>query len=104
MSLVPELSRRAALRVGAGAFAGAAGVLALNAWLDPDELNASPPQAPTPFDPAPAGSALPTRISGSFVSAARGGKLTNWIIALPPGQTGPLRPVIALQEKRGRTK
>ena len=98
---MPDLSRRVALRRGAGAFAAAAGVLALNAWLDPDELNASPPQAPTPFDPAPAGSALPTRISGSFISAARGGKLTNWIIALPPGQTGPLRPVIALHAVRG---
>jgi S-formylglutathione hydrolase FrmB len=101
MSHVPDLSRRAALRLGVGAVAGATGVLALNTWLDPDELNASPPQAPTPFDPAPAGNALPTRISGSFISAARGGKLTNWIIALPPGQTGPLRPVIALHAIRG---
>ena len=101
MSHVADLSRRAALRLGAGAFAGAAGVSALNAWLDPQTLNASPPQAPTPFDPAPAGSALPTRVSGSFISAARGGKLTNWIIALPPGQTGPLRPVIALHAVRG---
>jgi S-formylglutathione hydrolase FrmB len=104
MSLVPELSRRAALRLGVGAFAGAGGVLALNAWLDPNELNASPPQAPSPFEPAPAGSALPTQISGSFVSAARGGKLTNWIIALPPGQTGPLRSVIALHAVRGNAK
>jgi len=39
---------------------------------------------------------MPTRISGSFVSAARGGKETNWIIARPPGHAGPLRPVIAL--------
>jgi S-formylglutathione hydrolase FrmB len=91
MSHVPDLSRRAALRLGAGAFAGAAGVLALNAWLNPDELNASPPE----------GSAIATRISGSFISTARGGKLTNWIIALPPGQTGPLRPVIALHAVRG---
>jgi S-formylglutathione hydrolase FrmB len=91
MSHVPDLSRRAALRLGAGAFAGATGVLALNAWLNPDELNASPPE----------GSAIATRISGSFISAARGGKLTNWIIALPPGQTGPLRPVIALHAVRG---
>jgi S-formylglutathione hydrolase FrmB len=91
MSHVPDLSRRAALRLGAGAFAGATGVLALNAWLDPDELNASPPE----------GSAIATRISGSFISAARGGKLTNWTIALPPGQTGPLRPVIALHAVRG---
>jgi enterochelin esterase-like enzyme len=99
MPLMPELSRRAALRLGAGAVAGAAGVWAAGALLDPFELNASP-QAPTPFEP-PERNAMPTRISGSFISAARGGKLTNWIIALPPGQTGPLRPVIALHAVRG---
>jgi S-formylglutathione hydrolase FrmB len=93
ISRMPELSRRAALRAGLGAFAGAVGITA----LDPFELQASP----SPVDPAPAGSAAPTRISGSFVSAARGGKLTNWIIVLPPGQTGPLRPVIALHAVRG---
>lgn len=99
---MPELSRRAALRLGAGAVAGAAGVWALSALLDPTAV----PATPSPFEPAapptpPVGSALPTRISGSFVSAARGGVLTNWIIALPPGQTGPLRPVIALHGVRG---
>lgn len=72
-------------------------MVALNSVLDPFELQASP----RPFEPVPVGSAAPTRISGSFVSAARGGKLTNWIIALPPGQTGPLRPVIALHAVRG---
>ena len=35
-------------------------------------------------------------VTGSFVSAARGGVTTNWAIARPPGQTAPLRPVIAL--------
>ena len=99
---MPELSRRAALRLGAGAVAGAAGVWALSALLDPTSV----PATPSPFEPAapptpPVGSALPTRISGSFVSAARGGVLTNWIIALPPGQTGPLRPLIALHGVRG---
>ncbi|TDH49098.1 hypothetical protein E2F47_21680, partial [Mycobacterium eburneum] len=44
---------------------------------------------------------LPTRDSGSFVSAARGGVETNWIIARPPGQTGTLRPVIALHHFGG---
>lgn len=34
--------------------------------------------------------------TGSFVSAARAGKMTNWAIARPPGQTQALRPVIAL--------
>lgn len=99
-----ELSRRAALRLGTGAVAGAAGVLALNAWLDPLELKASPPQAPSPFEPAPAGNAMPTQVSGSFISAARGGVLTNWIIARPPGQTGALRAVIALHGKDANAK
>jgi S-formylglutathione hydrolase FrmB len=100
MSHVAELSRRAALRFGLGAFAGAASVTTLNSLLDPFELQASP----GPVDPASAGSAVPTKISGSFVSAARGGVLTNWIIARPPGQTGPLRPVIALHAVRGNAK
>ncbi|GFG74363.1 hypothetical protein MBOT_17280 [Mycobacterium botniense] len=37
--------------------------------------------------------------TGSFVSAARGGKMTNWAIARPPGQTQALRPLIALHGK-----
>ncbi len=41
----------------------------------------------------------PTYVDGSFVSAARGGVATNWAIARPPGQTAPLRPVIALHGK-----
>ncbi|ORA08874.1 alpha/beta hydrolase [Mycobacterium arosiense ATCC BAA-1401 = DSM 45069] len=38
-------------------------------------------------------------VTGSFSSAARGGADTNWAIARPPGQTKPLRPVIALHGK-----
>jgi len=38
-------------------------------------------------------------VTGSFVSAARGGISTNWAIARPPGQTNSLRPVIALHGK-----
>ncbi|OBJ13141.1 esterase [Mycobacterium sp. 1245801.1] len=38
-------------------------------------------------------------VTGSFASAARGGANTNWAIARPPGQTKPLRPVIALHGK-----
>lgn len=97
MSHMPELSRRAALRLGVGAVAGATGVWALSALLDPSET----PATPSRFEPAPAGSTMATRISGSFISAARGGVLTNWIIAWPPGQAGPLRPVIALHGIRG---
>jgi S-formylglutathione hydrolase FrmB len=100
MALMPELSRRAALRLGIGAVAGATGVWAMSALVDPTDA----PATPTPVDPAAADNALPTRVSGSFVSAARGGVLTNWIIARPPGQTGPLRPVIALHGVRGNAK
>ena len=47
---------------------------------------------------------MPTKVSGSFISAARGGILTNYVIARPPGQIGPLRPVIALHGVRGSAK
>lgn len=40
-------------------------------------------------------------VTGSFVSAARGGIPTHWAIARPPGQLSPLRPVIALHGKGG---
>ena len=77
---MPNLTRRGALRLGAGA----AGVLAVSAVARP-----------------PAASAAPTLVTGTFVSAARGGLPTNWAIARPPGQSGPLRPVIALHGKGG---
>ncbi|MDQ2628704.1 MAG: esterase family protein, partial [Actinomycetota bacterium] len=54
---------------------------------------------PTLALPLAAAAPAPTYVSGSFVSAARGGVTTNWAIARPPGQTGPLRPVIALHGK-----
>ena len=75
---MPNLSRRDVLRLAASAAgAGALGALA-----------------------RPAGAAAdPTMVTGSFVSAARGGVPTNWAVARPPGQTGPLRPVIALHGK-----
>jgi len=76
MAAMPELSRRALLRLGAGAVAGAAA------------LRLSPPAA-----------AAPTYVDGSFVSTARGGATTNWAIARPPGQTAALRPIIALHGK-----
>lgn len=77
---MPNLTRRGALRLAAGA----AGVLAVSAVARP-----------------PAASAAPTLVTGTFVSAARGGLPTNWAIARPPGQSGPLRPVIALHGKGG---
>jgi enterochelin esterase-like enzyme len=109
MTLVPDLNRRAVLRIGAGASAGAVGVWALGALLDPLEPQAAPsPLAPAPFEPATAGSNTQSnRLTGSFVSQARGGVQTNWIIVLPPGHRGlngqasKLRPVIALHGKDG---
>lgn len=79
-----HLSRRDALRLAAGATAGAAGVHA---------LGVAAPAASAP--PA----AAPTYLTGSFVSAARGGVRTNWAIARPPGQAAALHPVIALHGK-----
>ncbi|ODQ90229.1 alpha/beta hydrolase [Mycolicibacterium flavescens] len=79
MAAMPELSRRALLRLGVGAAAGAAAMRVAPA--------------------APAAPDAPTYVDGSFVSAARGGVSTNWAIARPPGQTAALRPVIALHGK-----
>lgn len=77
MTAMPEMSRRAVLRLGAAAGAGA--------------LLGARPAGATPT--------LPTMTTGSFASAARGGVTTNWAIARPPGQTEPLRPLIALHGK-----
>jgi len=106
MSRMPNLSRRAVLRLGAGAAAGAAGAFSLGALLDSGVRVAGPDIAmtgvgapllpPAPLEPASVGVAAPSIVTGSFVSAARGGVQTNWAIARPPGQTAPLRPVIAL--------
>jgi S-formylglutathione hydrolase FrmB len=97
IAIMPDLTRRAVLRMGAGATLGAAGVFALSGLLDPVKAQAAPPpQGPAPFEPPTAGTALPSKITGSFVSAARGGIKTNYVIAVPPGHTGTLRPVIAL--------
>ncbi|KAA1432281.1 alpha/beta hydrolase [Mycolicibacter arupensis] len=82
-----DMTRRAALRLGVGA-AGAAGMFGAGmAWRPSPSLAT--------------GATYPTRETGSFISAARGGVETNWIIARPPGQTAPLRPVIALHCKDG---
>ncbi len=106
MSRMPNLSRRAVLRLGASAAAGAVGAYALDTLLPVRPSAATPvtmtatgvPLAPpAPLEPAPA--AAPTMSTGSFVSAARGGVTTNWAIARPPGQTKALRPVIALHGK-----
>ena len=105
MARMPELSRRAVLRLGVGAAAGAAGAYALGPLLDPrspsardDDGVGAPLAPPAPLAPS-RGTRPPTYVTGSFVSAARGGVQTNWAIARPPGQTAPLRPVIALHGK-----
>jgi S-formylglutathione hydrolase FrmB len=105
---MPDLSRRALLRLGVGAAAGAVGAFALDKAIPPRAPLTAPvtmtgtgvPLAPRPpLEPAPAPVAAPTMVTGSFVSAARGGVPTNWAIARPPGQSKPLRPVIALHGK-----
>jgi len=108
MAGMPDLSRRALLRLGAGAAAGALGAHALDR-VPPARPPVTTPVTmagtgvplapPPPLEPAPAPVAAPTMVTGSFVSAARGGIATNWAIARPPGQTKPLRPVIALHGK-----
>jgi S-formylglutathione hydrolase FrmB len=112
MARMPQLSRRALLRLGVGTAAGAAGAYALGTMLNsppsPAHVRmtsggaplAPPPLAPAPLEPAPAAVA-PTMVTGSFVSAARGGISTNWAIARPPGQSKPLHAVIALHGKGG---
>lgn len=110
MTRMPDLSRRAVL--GLGAALGAVGAYGLDILLQPRTSHAAPVSAPTagtqiplapapnaPRDPAPPSAPAPTMVTGSFVSAARGGVNTNWAVARPPGQTQPLRPVIALHGK-----
>ncbi|MBU8816025.1 alpha/beta hydrolase [Mycolicibacterium goodii] len=103
MAVMPTLSRRAVLRLGVGAAAGAAGALAVGVAATATPSLTAPQTPPAPQAPPaplePPATAAPTYVTGSFVSAARGGVDTNWAIARPPGQTAPLRPVIALHGK-----
>jgi S-formylglutathione hydrolase FrmB len=84
MSSEMFLSRRAALRLGAGAAFALAPLLGA---------------APAGADPAAPSTAVTAPLSGSFRSGARGGIETRWIIARTPGATGPARTVIALHGK-----
>lgn len=110
MARMVEMTRRAVLGLGLGASLGAVGVYGLDAVLGTQTSGASPgPMPAVPIAPpppqattvaqAPLVEPAPTMTTGSFVSAARGGISTNWAIARPPGQTAPLRPVIALHGK-----
>ncbi|MDY6995965.1 MAG: alpha/beta hydrolase [Actinomycetota bacterium] len=87
------IDRRAALRLGLRA-----GIAALGAHSIGTALGAAPVTAAPPAPQAPPHEAQ-TYQTGSFASAARGGAPTTWIIARPPGQTAPLRPVILLHGK-----
>jgi len=78
---MPDITRRSVLRLGAGAV----GAAVFGASVRTPVASAAP--------------TAPTMVTGTFVSAARGGIPTNWAIARPPGQTAPLRPVIALHGK-----
>lgn len=108
MARMPDISRRTVLGLGVSAVGGAVGAYAFDMLFQARESAAAPmaqtgtnvPLAPArPLDPAPSGQVAPTMTTGSFVSAARGGVSTNWAIARPPGQTKPLRPIIALHGK-----
>jgi pimeloyl-ACP methyl ester carboxylesterase len=88
--MTERLTRRTLLRLGAG-LAGACALDPL--WqLGIATASGSPADVSSPSS----GKATATLTSGSFMSAARGGVETKWAIARPPGQYGPLRPVIAL--------
>jgi pimeloyl-ACP methyl ester carboxylesterase len=110
MARMPDLSRRNLLGLGASAAIGATGAYALDVVFRPRTSHATPgstrgtvaplgPPPPAPQEPAAPAQPAPTMVTGSFVSAARGGVSTNWAIARPPGQTKALRPVIALHGK-----
>ncbi|MCV7254098.1 alpha/beta hydrolase [Mycobacterium hackensackense] len=102
MARMPDVTRRTVLRLGVGAAVGAAGAYALGSLPSAPQAT-TPPVAMTsvgaPLAPPPPSAPAPTYVTGSFVSAARGGITTNWAIARPPGQTAPLRAVIALHGK-----
>ena len=107
MARMSQLSRRALLRLGAGAAVGAAGAYAFGTMFESQPSTArqavamtsvgAPMAPPPPLEPPAA--VAPTMVTGSFVSAARGGVATNWAIARPPGQSKALRPIIALHGK-----
>jgi S-formylglutathione hydrolase FrmB len=86
-----RVTRRAVLQAGGLA----AGTYALANLLAPGVSRG---------EPSAATATSPTFLTGSFISAARGGIETNWVIARPPGQTQTLRPVIALHGRDGNAR
>jgi enterochelin esterase-like enzyme len=92
MTEVPRPTRRDMLRYGTAAIAGVAGVSAFSTLISPARSTA---------EPEPPAASAPAYLSGSFISAARGGVETRWAIAKPAGETRALRPVIALHGRDG---
>jgi S-formylglutathione hydrolase FrmB len=87
-----RLTRRTALRLGAG-LAGACALDPLWQLGLATAKGAPPGEQPTPSSTKTES----THVTGSFVSAARGGVETKWAVALPPGRYAqPLHTVIAL--------
>ena len=98
---MPDLSRRAVLRLGVGAAAGAVGAYAWATLRDqrPGVDDKCEPALRWPRTPGAAPTAR-RRSSAARSSRRRAAaSQTNWAIARPPGQTAPLRPVIALHGK-----
>ena len=103
--LVPDVNRRAVLRMGVGASAAAAGMWALSALLDPLQPQAAPwPLSPAPFEPSTASSNLPTKLEWLVHlggARRRPDQLGDRAAARAKLQSGMLRPVIALHGKDG---
>ena len=89
MTRMANLSRRAVLRLGAGAVAGAAGAFTAGRMLDsaghvagPDVAMAgvgAPLAPPAPLEPAASGLAAPTMVTGSFgASNGSPGSVSQW--------------------------
>ncbi|AGL26255.1 hypothetical protein J113_05460 [Mycobacterium tuberculosis CAS/NITR204] len=103
MARMPELSRRAVLGLGAGTVLGATSAYAIDMLLQPRTSHAAPAAAYAQKSiVADTSTVRPPRLrrrrrccTASAVRT-RAGKMTNWAIARPPGQTQALRPVIAL--------
>lgn len=94
---VPHLSRRTVLGAGGGALvtAGAAGTGVFQGWL-PGRPWAQARLGLNGRDGVVPSVAPGPTVSGSFTSAARGGRETGWAVTRPPGSTGPLPLVVAL--------
>ena len=105
---MPNLSRRAVLRLGAPPRARQGAVAAGPLFGSTPTVTGpavamtgvgAPLLPPPPLDPATAGVAAPPWSPVRSSPRRAAGIPTNWAVARPPGQTRPLRPVIALHGK-----